>query len=230
MSKKIEKENALASDFDVDYVESANVVNDVSQIIEQSQQKAYWAVDVLLLRRNWLIGKRLYNEELRKARKDNYGLKIIRQISKDLTFKYGKGFNAINLYYFYRFYKEYRDIFYTVSKESFLSWTHYRVLLGVEDINARKWYEKETLENRWSVRALQRNIETQYYYRLMSSPNKEAVKKEMEERTKDNEILKTLEHIKNPSILEFLSLSKNDELYESTIETAIINNLQKIPY
>lgn len=99
-------------------------------------------------------------------------------------------------------------------------------MLRVEDSKTRAWYEKEAANYSWSVRTLQRNIETQYYYRLMASPSKEGVIKEMEEKTKDYQLDK-LEHVKNPVILDFLNLSKNEYHYESEIETAIINNLQK---
>lgn len=227
MRKKHEKESILSPKIDVEYVESADIVDDVSQIIEQSQHAAFWAIDLLLLRRNWLIGKRIHEEELKEPRKNGYNLYIIQKLSKVLKEKHGKGFTKTNLYNYFRFYTLYKNIFHTACGQSLLSWSHYRILIYIEDDKARCWYEKEASENRWSVRTLQRNIETQYYYRLISSPNKEQIIKEMKGKTNDNEMLRTLEHIKNPSILEFLCLSKNDELYESAIETAIINNLQK---
>ena len=156
-----------------------DIINDVNEIINKSRQIAYQTIDIVLLQRNWLIGKRIYEEEIKDTRQENYGLEIIKQVSSSLTKKYGKGFDKVNLYYFVRFYKTYPDIFYTVSKKSFLSWTHYRLLLKIEDSKARKWYEKEAYESRWSVRTLQRNINTQYYYRLMASQVKEPVVNEM---------------------------------------------------
>ena len=79
-----------------------------------------------------------------------------------------------------------------------LSWTHYKTLLQVEDIKAREWYAKETAEQTWSVRTLQRNISSQYYYRLLKSQVKEPVIEEMKEKTKQYDLLKKLEFIKNP--------------------------------
>ncbi len=64
-----------------------------------------------------------------------------------------------------------------------LSWTHYRILLQVHDDTARRWYEKEAYEQTWSVRTLQRNIDTQYYYRLLQSQDKKAVESEMKEKS-----------------------------------------------
>ena len=84
-----------------------------------------------------------------------------------------------------------------------LSWTHYRVLLQVLDKQARDWYEKESVEQSWSVRTLQRNIDTQYYYRLLKSQVKEPVIKEMKERTKQYELMKKLEMIKTQLLLSF---------------------------
>ena len=206
-----------------------NIINDVNEIINKSRKIAYQAIDIVLLQRNWLIGKRIYEEEIKDTRQENYGLEIIKVLSNSLTENYGKGFSKSNLYSFYRFYKEYQNIFQSVIGKSLniLSWTHYSVLLSVTDLDARKWYEKEAYESRWSVRALQRNIDTQYYYRLMASQVKEPVINEMNEKTKEYQQDK-LEHIKNPIILEFLGLNQSKELLESDLESAIITNLQKV--
>ena len=179
-------DNSLLN-LDININNTKNIVNDVYEIINKSRQIAYQAIDIVLLKRNWLIGKRIYEEEMRDARQENYGLEIIKQISCSLTKKYGKGFSKSNIYSFYRFYKEYQNIFQTLSGQSFgvLSWSHYSVLLSVTDLDARKWYEKEAYESRWSVRTLQRNIDTQYYYRLMASQVKEPVINEMNEKTKE---------------------------------------------
>lgn len=99
---------------DIDIQNSNNIMNDISQIIETSQKTAYKAIDIILLKRNWLIGKRICEEELKETRKENYGLEIINMLSIRLTEKYGKGFDKINLYYFRRFYTLYKKIFYTV--------------------------------------------------------------------------------------------------------------------
>ena len=108
-----------------------------------------------------------------------------------------------------------------------MSWSHYRLLIPIEDPKAREWYEKEAIESSWSVRTLQRNINTQYYYRIMASQYKEPVIEEMKEKTLEYQLDK-LEHVKNPVILEFLGLSASDKLLESELESSIISNLQKI--
>ena len=214
-------------DLSIKSEETNDILEDISKIITQSKEVVYKAIDIALLKRNWLIGKRIYDEELKETRKENYGLEIIKTLAKELTNKYGKGYDSINLYYFLRFYKLYPKIFYTVCKKSYLSWSHYRLLLKIDDSEARKWYENEAIKLSWSVRTLQRNINTQYYYRIIASQVKDRVIKEMEDKTLEFQLDK-LEHIKNPVILEFLGLSKNDDFHENELEKLIISNLQKM--
>ena len=95
--------------------------------------------------------------------------------------------------------------------------------MQVEDKNTRKWYEKEAIEQNWSIRTLQRNISTQYYYRLLNSQIKEPVVEEMKEKN----LLSKLEFVKNPIIAEFLGYSLSESYTETELEASIINNLQK---
>lgn len=113
-------------------------------------------------------------------------------------------------------YKYFPDIFHKPSGkfETLLSWTHYRILLQVKDDVARAWYEKEAYEQTWSVRTLQRNVNTQYYYRMLQSQNKALVEQEMLEKTVEYQNDK-LEFIKNPVIAEFLGLSANTSYTET---------------
>lgn len=107
-----------------------------------------------------------------------------------------------------------------------MTWSHYRALLQVKDNKARAWYEKEAYEQTWSVRTLQRNINTQYYHRILQSQQKELVEQEMQEKTSAFQNDK-LEFIKNPVIAEFLGLSSNTDFTETDLETSIISNIQK---
>ncbi len=106
-----------------------------------------------------------------------------------------------------------------------LSWSHYENLLQVYDKEAREWYAKEAAEQTWSVRTLQRNISTQYYYRILKSQDKSGVEEEMKKLT--SQYQNKLEFIKNPVIAEFLGMQENTSLYESDLEQCIIDNLQK---
>lgn len=140
-------------------------------IIESSQKAAYQAVNTTLVRRNWLLGYRIASEEMQGEDRARYGAEIIKKLAKELSAEYGKGYTKTNLYSFYSFYKTYPEIFHSPSGRSdkLLSWTHYRVLLQVKDPKARAWYEKEAIEQTWGVRTLQRNISSQYYYRMLQT-------------------------------------------------------------
>ena len=205
-----------------------DIFYDMQMIIETAQRQAYNAVDVLLVQRNWLIGSRIAAEAIGAEDRAKYGAEIIKTLSKELTEKYGKGFDKTNLYYCLRFYNKFPQIVDTVCQQSHiaLSWSHYRALVRVEDNVAREWYEKEANEQGWSVRTLRRNIETQYYYRLLQSQNKELVEGEMKTLTKEFEDDK-LEFIKNPVVAEFLGLTPNSDFTETQLEQCIITNIQK---
>ena len=157
------------------------------------------------------------------------GTEIIKKLSKELKEEYGKGFDSRNLYYFLNFYKTFPNILNTVCSKSdaLLSWSHYRTLLQVLDKEAREWYEKEALGQTWSVRTLQRNISSQYYYRLLKSQVKEPVVEEMKKVNENQYLMNKLEFVKNPVIAEFLGYSLDSEFTETELETSIINNLQK---
>lgn len=212
----------------IDVHSTDDILKDLKNIIDLSQENAYQAINTALVYRNWLIGYRISEEELKGDVRADYGTNIIKQLSSDLTNQYGKGYTKTNLYSFYSFYKMFPNIFHSVSgkSQSLLSWTHYRTLIQVKDQKARSWYEKEAIEQTWSVRTLQRNISSQYYYRLLKSQKKDEVTSEMEKVT-SNEKYNKLEFIKNPVIAEFLSLSADDSFTETQLEKSIISNLQK---
>ena len=151
---------------------------------------------------------------------------MIKKLAKELTTEYGRGFTKSNLYSFYSFYKSYPNIFHSVSgKLDLLSWTHYRVLLQVEDVEARDWYAKEAYDQTWSVRTLQRNVSSQYYYRMLKTQSPLEVETEMKELTSSYQ--NKLEFIKNPIVAEFLGMQEDTSYLESELEQSIINNLQK---
>lgn len=210
------------------YTPTSDLLNDAKKIIEVSQKAAYRAVNLALLQRNWLLGYRIAQEELKGEERSEYGKGIIKKLADELTASYGRGFDFGSLYKYCRFYKLYPEILDSVSPKSgtLLSWTHYRVLLQVEDKTARDWYTKEAANQTWSVRTLQRNISSQYYYRLLKSQNQEPVKQEMEKLTAGYQADK-LEFIKNPMITEFLGLSGSTDFTESKLESCIITNIQK---
>ena len=210
----------------IQYVNSNDLLSDAKVIIESAQKTAFAAVNVALVNRNWLLGKRIAEEELKGEGRAEYGAEIIKNLAKNLTKTYGKGFTQRNLYNCEKFYEMYPEILQSLAAKSILSWTHYTVLMQVSDPVARQWYEKEALGEMWSVRTPQRNIDSQYYYRMLSSQVKEPVKQEMESLTEKYQKDK-LKFIKNPMVVEFLGLTSDTSFTESKLESSIITHLQK---
>lgn len=210
------------------FVKTDDILKDMCGIIEFSQKAAYQAVNTTLVQRNWMIGYRIAEEEFGGEERSEYGLKVIKKLSKELTNLYGKGYDRGTLYRCLRFYRMFPEIVASLRQQSgiILSWTHYRILLQVEDKKARDWYEKEAAEQTWSVRTLQRNISSQYYYRMLQTQKQELVENEMKELTAEFQNDK-LEFIKNPVVAEFLGLASNTDFTESDLEKSILTNLQK---
>ena len=200
---------------------------DTRQIIETAQRYAYQVVDTVLIQRNWLLGRRIAEEELRGNGRADYGKKLIRSLAEKLNGIYGKGFDFSTLYKCVQFYRCFPNILDSASPKSVhLTWTHYRILLQVNDAAAREWYAKEAADETWSVRTLQRNISSQYYYRMLSSQDREPVRKEMNRLTESFQ-QDRLEFIKNPVIAEFLGMAQDSSMTETQLESSIITNLQR---
>lgn len=211
------------------YEKTKNIFEDARQIINTARRRAYKAADTSLIMQNWLLGKRIAEEILEGEDRAKYGAGVIKNLSQKLTQEYGKGFTKNNLYYCKQFYEAFPNIFHTPCGKSQimnLSWSHFRVLLQVDDPKVQNWYLEEAASENWSVKTLQRNVATQYYYRLLASDNKPSIKNEMQEKTA---VFKndTLEFIKNPVIAEFLGLTPNTDFSETKLEKSIITNLQK---
>lgn len=201
----------------------------VSCIIQNARTTAYRQINEALVRRNWLIGQLIVEEERKGNERAEYGASLIKMLSKKLTSVYGKGFTKTNLYSFAKFYECFPEIFHSPSGKShtLLSWTHYRIILQELNADAREWYVHESATQNWSVRTLQRNISSQYYYRLLSSQQKELVKQEMIKLTAPLQSNDATEFIKNPVVGEFLGFTADSSFMESDLEQSIINNLEK---
>jgi hypothetical protein len=125
------------------------------------------------------IGKRIVEQEQQGQDRAKYGSALIENLARELTQQFGNNYSKRNLQYFRKFYLAFSNEEIVNTCVHNLSWSHFRTLLRVTDENARLWYMNEASENGWSVRTLDRNIGTQYYYRLMQSPRKDAVIAEM---------------------------------------------------
>lgn len=215
--------NEISNNSDID-----RLFLDVKQIIDDGRRQGADAISVVICMTNWRIGRRIILEEQHGDARAEYGKGIIDNLSEKLVVEYGnnKSFSPRDLRNYRQFYLTFKDFEIWYARVPNLNWTHYRSLLRVQNEDARKWYLTEASKEHWSTRVLDRNINSQYYFRLLQSPKKDAVIAEMKAKTSDYDNEK-LEFLKNPVVAEFLGLSHNSDFTETKLETAIINHLQK---
>lgn len=216
------KKNELRSVPATNSVLPPELYEQIASVLETARGKAYRAVNSAMVQAYWEIGRRIVEEQGGEERAE-YGKALVKELSKRLTADFGKGFTESNLWYMRQFYLAF-PILHALRGE--LTWTHYRALVRVKDERARTWYMNEAADQGWSSRTLDRNISSQYYYRLLQSQadKKPAVQAEMERITAPFQRDK-LEFIKNPVVAEFLGLEPNSDFQESDLESAIITNL-----
>lgn len=201
------------------------VVKDIRKIISNGVLSAYSYTSKTIIETYWNVGRRIVEEEQKGVKRAEYGKLLIEDISKELVKEFGKGYSARNLRNMRQFYMYFPENKIWQTRLPNLTWSHLLSIIRINDEKARIWYLNETSKNRWSVRTLNRNISTQYYNRLIKSPNMDLVIKDMKDRT--NGYLTSIEEIiKSPMIAEFLGF-RNDQTYiESDLENAIINHLR----
>lgn len=195
----------------------------VKSTIASARSRAQQRVNFIMVEAYWNIGRLIVEEEQRGESRAAYGEQLIAELSRRLTEAFGKGFSKRNLHNMVRFYHAFQNV-QTLSAQ--LSWSHYLLLIKVDDSGARQWYIDECIASNWSVRALERQITTHYYERLTLSKEKLSVKQEADEKTNDLRYTPQ-EFIKDPYVLEFLNLRQNDTLFESDLEQALIEDIQK---
>ena len=194
--------------------------NSIKDILESARNKVYQVANFAMVEAYWQIGKSIVNEQGGEERAE-YGSGLLKELSERMTRDFGKGFTVANLKNMRQFYLTFPNSY---ALRSELSWTHYRLLMRVENNNARQFYLDEAVRSQWSTRQLERQINSFFYERLLSSKNKEAVAQEiqaLEPGKKPEDI------IRDPYVLEFLGLSPNDDFYESDLEQALITHMQK---
>ncbi len=196
--------------------------NDVRSIIETARANAYRAVNFTMVQAYWNIGHTIVEEEQKGGNRAEYGTYLVENISATLAKEYGKGFDKTNLWNMIRFYRSF-PILDSLRQE--LSWTHYRILMRVEEDPAREFYLHECVEGNWSTRQLERQINSLYFERILMSSKKDRplVRKEADGK---KEVMQPAHIIKDPYVLEFLNLNPNVSFYEREIEQALIDKLQ----
>ena len=203
---------------------SNNYINEVKEILKSARQKAYNTINSVMVEAYWKIGRRIVEEEQSGRERAEYGKEIIKNLSKELTEEFGKGFGERNIRNIRQFYVLFSDYEKWKSLISKLTWTHIQKVLRVSNEKARIFYLTEAAENMWSVRTLDRNISTLYYNRIVASIDKKIVENEMQDKTKK---LQAKEFIKNPVVLEFLDLPTSMSYTENELEKALIDDIQK---
>jgi predicted nuclease of restriction endonuclease-like (RecB) superfamily len=203
-------------------ITSVSLLHDIRLLLTQARQTLVQSVNSTMVQTYWQIGRLIIEDEQQGKNRAEYGKQVLAQLAKNLTVEFGKGFDSSNLRNMRSFYLAY-PICDAVRPE--LSWTHYRTLIRIENHQARAWYENECIANHWSVRALERQIGTLYYERLLASSDKSPVIAEANSKivTLQTDIK---QYLRDPYILDFLNLPTSTVL-ESTIEQALIDNLQQ---
>ena len=197
------------------------IFEEVKKVLQEARNKVYKTANNAMVEAYWNIG-RIIVEKQSGNEKAEYGAALLKNLSKEMTKEFGKGFTLTNLKYMRQFYLTFPKS-HALSDQ--LSWTHYRLLMRIENENARNFYIEEAIKSNWSTRQLERQITTLFYERILSSKNKEKVSQEIYKlEPKKN---RPEDIIKDPYVLEFLGLPENIDFLEKNLEQSLINHLQK---
>lgn len=198
-----------------------DIYSEIKETLLSSRGQAYSAVNYALVQAYWHIGRIIVEHEQDGSLRAEYGKGVLQDVSERLQQEFGTGFSVRNLQQMKKFYVLFPN---TNALRSQLTWTHYRLLLRVEDDAARNWYLEECVRSGWSSRQLERQISTLYYDRLLASRDKAPVIAEAGELM---EPLAAENFIKDPYVLDFLDLKSYPALRESDLEQALIDKLQE---
>lgn len=195
-------------------------LNDIKEIINSARQNAVRSVDFCRVQMYWHMGKRIFEEEQQGRDRADYGTYLIKNLAKQLEPEYGSGFSYRQLAFCRQFYRIYPIV---NALRSQLNWTQYRMLIQIDNPDKRMYYELESVNNGWTARETERQINSQLYERLLLSNDKESV---LAVARKERIPQSPLEIIKDPMYLEFLGLERKPAYYEKDLESAIITHLQ----
>ena len=199
-----------------------NLYRQIRDLIQEARQQVRHSVNAAMVQSYWHIGRLIIEHEQQGESRAGYGKQQLEGLADRLTAEFGKGFDARNLRNMRAFYTAF-PIWNAVRSK--LSWTHYRVLLRVNNHEAREWYMREAVQQNWSSRALERQIGALYYERLLSSRDKTPVEAEAKAKTAplaDD----PRDYLRDPYILDFLNLDSGS-YQEADLEKGIIDNLQR---
>jgi predicted nuclease of restriction endonuclease-like (RecB) superfamily len=200
-----------------------NLHTEARQIIENGRKTAYNAVNTSMVKTYWELGKLIIEEEQLGKERAEYGKYLITELAKRLQKEFGSGYSKPSLWNYRQFFIAF-PILSALRRE--LTWTHYKLLMRIQNLGARSFYEQESIKSSWNTRALDRQITTFYYERLLASQDKLAIEKEAEEKTTQISS-SVLDFVKDPYVLEFLEINPDNRLYENDLERLLIDNLQE---
>ena len=213
MMSEIDKSNQTLSN-------SSHLFAEIREVLVTARRTAYKAVNFAMVTAYWNVGRLIVEDEQQGNTRAEYGKAILADLSKRLTDEFGKGFDERELRRIRQFYLVFPK---WDALRPELTWTHYRLLIRVQNEQARLWYMNEAAEQTWSSRQLDRQISVLYYERLLNSTDTLSIREEAENNLAQ---LAPQEFIHDPYVLEFLNLKNYPALHETDIEKSLINNLQ----
>lgn len=199
---------------------SKSFIREIKEIILTSRTNAVRSVDFCRVQMYWQMGKRIFEEEQQGKERADYGSYLIRNLAKEIQPEFGSGFAYRQLYYCVLFYQRY-PIVHTLCAQ--LNWSQYKLLISIDDDNKREYYLHESVNNCWTFRELERQVNSSLYERLLMGNDKESV---LAIARKERIPQAPEEVIKDPMVLEFLGLKPQSSYYEKDLENSIITNLQ----
>ena len=198
-----------------------NLYESVREILQEARQNIARTVNSTLVKAYWQVGRHIVEYEQGGAERAQYGKAILKNLAARLTSEFGSGFTVTNLVYMRQFYVCFPN-YHTLCDK--LSWSHCRTLLKVQNDDVRLWYLEECVNENWSVRQLDRQINTLFYERMLASRDKETVRAEVKQSS--TETLSPHEIIRDPYVLDFLGIPQGEHFLENDLEQLLINKLQ----
>mgnify|MGYP005795259489 FL=1 len=203
---------------------NSSMILEIRELLETTRKNVAQQVNTQMLTTYWNIGRIIVEYEQQNQLRAEYGKQTLRELSKELTREFGKGFSVSNIQFMRRFYQSY-SIQQTVSVK--LSWSHYCELLSITDENKRSFYEKEAVNSGWSVRELKRQIDSSLYERLLLSSGDANKEKVLSLAQKGIEISQPADIIRDPYVFEFLGVPEDKPMLESDLERALVAQIEK---
>jgi predicted nuclease of restriction endonuclease-like (RecB) superfamily len=203
-----------------------DLYDQIKDILQAARQRSYRAVNLAMIEAYWQVGRQIVEHEQAGEQRAAYGQRILSALAQKLSAEFGKGFTHSNLRNFRQFYQtfSYEEICHALRSK--LTWTHYRQLMRIENSKARAWYLNEAASQGWNVRALERQVSTLFYERLLSSQDKSALQHEAAALIAQHTPTDARDFIRDPYVLEFIGAQPNATLYENELESGLIAQLQ----